>query len=128
MRPSESFVKREPYFSIITDPRYLSANRTAEAERDFFRSGEKDVAEIYDIARQWVMVAFMPRRVLEYGCGIGRLAVALAQRAEHVTAVDSSPAMLTAAKQSNNIEYINDDSFRRTAPAQFDLITCYLVL
>src|SRR6267143_540137 len=109
MRPSEAFVKREPYFAVITDPRYLSANRTAEAEREFFCSGEKDVAEIYDIARQRVMVAFAPRRVLEYGCGIGRLAVALAQRAERVTAVDASPAMLAAARRVDNIEYVGEN-------------------
>src|SRR5437773_8200246 len=94
MTPSEDFIRREPYFTIVTDPRYLSANRTPEAEAEFFRSGEHDVAEIYDIARQRVVVNFAPRRVLEYGCGIGRLAVALAERAERVTAVDSSAAML----------------------------------
>src|SRR5918912_1458757 len=112
MKPSEEFIRREPYFTIVTDPRLLSANRTAEDERAFFQSGENDVAEIYDIARQRVVVNFAPRRVLEFGCGIGRLAVALAARAEHVTAVDTSPAMLAAAKTAFNIEYINDDVFR----------------
>src|SRR5204862_534100 len=51
MKPSEDFIRREPYFTIVTDPRLLSANRTAEAEREFFQSGENDVAEIFDIAR-----------------------------------------------------------------------------
>jgi SAM-dependent methyltransferase len=124
MIPSEDFIRREPYFTIVTDPRFLSANRTPEAEREFFESGERDVAEMYDIARQRVMVGFEPRRVLEYGCGIGRLAIALARRAEHVTAVDASPAMLAAARRENNIAYV-----RELAPgAKFDLITCYLVL
>jgi ubiquinone/menaquinone biosynthesis C-methylase UbiE len=127
MARSPTFVEREPYFYILSDPRYLSANRTPEAEAEFFGSGEHDVAEIYDIARQRVVVNFAPRRVLEYGCGIGRLAVALAGRAEHVTAVDASPAMLAAARRANNIEYINDDVFRARA-AKFDLITCFLVL
>src|SRR5262249_26354779 len=121
---SEDFIRREPYFTIVTDPRLLSANRTPEAEREFFRSGENDVAELYDIARQRVMVSFAPRRVLEYGCGIGRLAVALAQRAEHVTAVDESPAMLAPARRADNITYA-----RSLDPnATFDLVTCFLVL
>jgi SAM-dependent methyltransferase len=124
MQPSEDFIRREPYFTIVTDPRYLSANRTPEAEREFFQSGENDVAEIYDIARQRVVVNFAPRRVLEYGCGVGRLAVALAQRAEHVTAVDSSPAMLDAARRADNISYV-----RELQPHdRFDLVTCFLVL
>ncbi len=131
MRPSENFIRREPYFTILTDPRYLSANRTAEAEREFFSSGEKDVAEMFDVTRQRVMVAFQPRRVLEYGCGIGRLAVALARRAELVIAADASPAMLAAARQNAravaNIDFLSADEFR-ASPAKFDLITCYLVL
>src|SRR5437870_1936691 len=127
MQPSEDFIRREPYFTIVTDPRYLSAKRTPETEREFFRSGENDVAEIYDIVRLRVAVHFAPRNVLEYGCGIGRLAVALAQRAEHVTAVDASAAMLAAARTANNIEYINDDEFRNR-DAKFDLVTCFLVL
>lgn len=127
MQPSEDFIRREPYFTIVTDPRYLSANRTPEAEREFFQSGENDVLEIYDIARQRVVVNFAPRRVLEYGCGVGRLAVALAQRAERVTAVDSSAAMLAAARAANNVEYVDDREFRRRS-AKFDLVTCFLVV
>jgi ubiquinone/menaquinone biosynthesis C-methylase UbiE len=125
MQPSEDFIRREPYFTIVTDRRYLSANRREEDEREFFQSGEKDVAEIYDIARQRVAVDFAPRRVLEYGCGIGRLAVALAQRAEHVTAVDASPAMLAAVRRADNIAYLRPSEL---GDATFDLITCILVL
>lgn len=38
------------------------------------------------------------RRVLEVGCGTGRLAVALAERGARVWGVDSSPAMLAEAR------------------------------
>jgi SAM-dependent methyltransferase len=124
MKPSEEFIGREPYFTIVTDPRYLAANRTPEDERAFFQSGENDVAEIFDIARLRVAASFAPRRALEYGCGIGRLAVALARRVERVTAVDESPAMLAAARRAENIDYAR----QLDAGAKFDLITCFLVL
>ncbi len=124
MQPSEDFIRREPYFTIVTDPRYLSANRTPDAEREFFQSGENDVAEMFDIIRLRVAVHFAPRLVLEYGCGIGRLAVALARRAEHVTAVDASPAMLAAARRADNVDYLR----QLGADDRFDLITCFLVL
>src|SRR5438874_728940 len=111
MQPSERFITREPYFSVLADARYLSKNRTAADEQDFFRSGERDVAELYDIVRQRVAFAFHPHNVLEYGCGIGRLAIPLARRAEQVTAVDASPAMLAAAREkargAANIEFLN---------------------
>lgn len=122
MIPSEDFIRREPYFTILTDPRYLSAHRTADAEREFFESGERDVAEMFAIARQRVAANFAPRRALEFGCGIGRIAWALAKRVEHVTAVDRSPAMLAQARRAVNVVYTG------AAEGTFDLITCILVL
>jgi SAM-dependent methyltransferase len=131
MQPSERFIAREPYFSVLADARYLSANRTAEGEQQFFDSGESDVAQLYEIARERVLYAFHPRRVLEYGCGIGRLAIPLARRAEHVTAVDVSSAMLGAGREKargiSNLEFLAVDEFRASR-ARFDLITCYLLL
>ena len=37
--------------------------------------------------------------ILEYGCGVGRLALPLARRAASMTAVDRSPAMLNIARR-----------------------------
>ena len=40
-----------------------------------------------------------PARVLEIGCGIGALAILLAQRGVSVTGIDYSPAMLAGAEE-----------------------------
>jgi hypothetical protein len=42
--PFEAFAAREPYFAVLTDPRFLRANLTAEYEREFFASGEDTVS------------------------------------------------------------------------------------
>ena len=36
----DAFAAREPYFSVLTSPKFLRANLTVEHEREFFQGGE----------------------------------------------------------------------------------------
>jgi SAM-dependent methyltransferase len=51
--------------------------------------------------------------VVEIGCGVGRLTRAVAQRTEHVTALDVSPRMLELAREHNpqlaNVTWLEGD-------------------
>src|SRR4051812_14985948 len=76
---------------------------------------------------------FAPMTTLEFGCGVGRLALPLARRPGTVVAVDRSAAMLETARaeaRRRGLEHIvferSDGQFasRRT----FDLVVCYHVL
>src|ERR1700744_2209612 len=54
-------------------------------------------------------------RVLDYGCGPGYLAAAVAEKAAHVDAVDISRGVLACARELNgrpNIDYRTPDEFR----------------
>ena len=99
----EAFAAREPHFAVLTAPRFLQANLTPESEREFFVSGEATVAWILAVIDAGLAPGFAPMTILEYGCGIGRLAMPLARRAARrggtVTAIDRSPAMLAIARQ-----------------------------
>jgi SAM-dependent methyltransferase len=71
--------------------------RRADPER-FWRQGEEDLATFLEIAG----VAVTPgSRVLEIGCGVGRLTRGLAARAGDVVALDVSPQMLSLAREYN---------------------------
>jgi len=80
-----------------------------------------------------VVRRFDPRTALEYGCGVGRIAIPLAGRIERVTGVDISPAMLAVARE-NAAKMATPHLALETAhdffakPRKFDLVTCYLVL
>lgn len=119
----DAFAAREPYFAVLTHPRYLRANFDAAAEAEFFDSGEAYVVELYELLGP----TFRPRTVLEYGCGVGRLAIPFAKRAAQVVAVDRSPAMMATARKHAaahaNIEFRSGLDDRR-----FDLVNCFLVL
>jgi SAM-dependent methyltransferase len=72
-------------------------------------------------------------RVLDVGCGLGRLTRALAPRVAHVTALDVSPEMLSRAQELNaglgNVEWVLGDgvTLGGIEDASFDAIVCHLV-
>ena len=95
----EAFAAREPHFAVLTDPRFLRANLTPEHEREFFASGEAVVSWMLGVIDAGLSPQFAPMSTLEYGCGVGRLALPLARRPGSVTAVDRSPVMLDLARR-----------------------------
>lgn len=129
----EAFAAREPHFAVLTAPRFLQANLTPEHEREFFASGEAVVSWLLGVIDAGLVPEFAPMTILEYGCGIGRLALPLATRPGSVTAVDRSPAMLERAKREadrrelRHIRFESPEQLSAT-PRKFDLVVCYHVL
>ena len=127
----------EPYFTVLTDPKFLRANFTADSRREFFAGGETLVDFMWRTIQLRLAPDFAPTAILEYGCGPGRLAIPLARRAARragaVTAVDRSPAMLGAARAEadahgvRNIVLCEPDQLF-SQKSRFDFIVCYLVL
>jgi 2-polyprenyl-3-methyl-5-hydroxy-6-metoxy-1,4-benzoquinol methylase len=127
----ESAARREPYYAVLAKPEFLMTN-IGESRQAFFESGERDVDALLQFIR-----AIAPQhpieRVLEYGCGPGRLLVALARRGFEVTGVDVSPAMLEVARA--NLESFDIKSMRlctsedlAAGDVQFDIINVIQVL
>ena len=75
-----------------------------------------------------LLLRHLPRpcnRVLDVGCGAGAFAVELAKRAEHVDALDRSPAMIEEARRvaPPNVTCILADVVREPLPdARYDAI------
>lgn len=132
-REWERFAAREPHFAVVTDPRFLRANLTPEHERLFFASGETLVSWMLGVIDAALAPQFAPMSTLEFGCGIGRLALPLAQRPGAVVAVDRSAAMLERARAEAERRGLGHLVFQRpdelfAAPRSFDLVVCYHVL
>ncbi|MEA2345496.1 MAG: hypothetical protein QOF63_3665 [Thermoanaerobaculia bacterium] len=131
-RKWEAFAAREPFFAVFTDPKFLSANRTANQEREFFDSGELLVDSIFHTIRKRLAPDFEPESVLEYGCGPGRLAIPFARRTGSVMAVDRAPAMLAVARREAAKQNVGNIHFKTAAefaasPRKFDLVNSYLL-
>ena len=80
--------------------------------------------ELVGVVRAWSPV--QERRVLDLGCGIGRLAIALAPHAAEVVGVDVSPGMVRQAEQragdAARFAVANGRDLGEWPDARFDLV------
>lgn len=122
----DELARREPYFAVLTDRRYLGKLDDA-ARREFFASGEADVARLFALAGE----PARPRAALDFGCGVGRLTLALAKRAERVVGCDVSPEMTTLARKNAAEAGITNATFAQSLDQlrdqRFDFIVSLIV-
>ena len=125
--------RTEPYYGVITDPRFRRAGFTNEARREFFESGRLHVEHVLAMIRTHIDAHYQPQSVLDFGCGVGRTLVHFARGSRKVVGLDVSPAMLAEASRNcaiegvtNAIVQVSDDTLS-VLSEEFDLIHSYIV-
>ncbi len=97
----ERYARAEPFWAVLTEPRFSRDALTPDALEAFYASGREHVDGVIEVARRWVAPGLTVRRALDFGCGAGRLSVPLAERGIEVTGIDVAPSMLEeSARQS----------------------------
>ena len=111
-----NLASRNPYWAVVSWPEFHENDLDEDAIRRFFESGERHVASVLATVRAHVDPDFEPGRALEYGCGVGRIAIPLARVCEHVVAVDISEAMLneTEANCASGSDVVSVNRFEST--------------
>lgn len=114
---------------------YIASEEQNWTESDFFASGERDTARHLDpiLAR----FGFNPenKKLLEIGCGVGRMSFNLAKRFGKVDAVDISPEMIKRAikyKEKFGVRNVHfhlgsGKDLARFREEQFDFCFSYIV-
>jgi SAM-dependent methyltransferase len=124
----------EPYWSVLTDQRYR-AEVIDKHLSEFYETGEDSVALLLAaLARNNLDIAAF-KSVLEFGCGVGRVTVHLADRFARICAVDISEPHLDLCRAvaerlgKPNIEHICVRSFSTIdALAACDVLYSVIVL
>ncbi len=130
----EKWGKKDPYFGVITDPKYRLGAIDEQARAEFFLSGEHHVAFVKGMISAHIRPNFNAQTVLDYGCGVGRTLVAFAKESTKVIGLDVSPSMLAEARRNcdaegqSNIELALTGDKIQIDLTGVDLIHTYIVL
>ena len=118
----------DPYFGVITSDEYRSTVITDRGRDEFFRSGDRYVESLMAILRE-LNPEFSPRSAMDFGCGVGRLAIPLARECDStVLGVDVSPGMLSEARKNAANHGISNVEFTDEPSGRYDLVHSYIVL
>lgn len=113
---------------------YIASWRKDWDLESFLASGEEDVQRLVVPALTRCGLPASGKRMLELGCGAGRMTHSFAGRFEHVYAFDLSREMLDRAREihsgKNNILWLlgNGVDLACVAPDSMDFVFSYLVL
>jgi SAM-dependent methyltransferase len=129
----EDWGRCDPYFAVLTDPKYRRDKLTEAAKNEFFDSGRIHANHVMCVIRRHFDTDFTSKRALDFGCGVGRVLIPLAEVAKEVVGLDVSPSMLQEAKRNceergiTNVELLASDDELSLLAGVFDLIHSYIV-
>jgi 2-polyprenyl-3-methyl-5-hydroxy-6-metoxy-1,4-benzoquinol methylase len=129
----DKFGKEDPYYGVISHERFRRSAMVGNARLEFFKSGEEHVQGLFETIRAHIDADFSPRSALDFGCGVGRIAIPLARRVAAVVAADVSEAMLSEAARNcaeqkvDNVKLIRSDDTLAAVPSNVEFIHSFIV-
>jgi SAM-dependent methyltransferase len=124
----EELARVDPCWAIVSDPARRFGNWDGD---EFFRSGELQFAEVMRVADRLGYPAERSR-VLDFGCGIGRVTRAMAPYFEKCYGLDISDNMVTQARELNRAwprcEFQSGGDLGTFPDDHFDMVYCHTVL
>ncbi len=129
----DRFALRDPYWAVLTEERFQGASMSQEDRDEFFARGDVHWRAVMATRATMYGGKRPPRRVLDFGCGVGRLLPSLSRSCVEVVGVDVAPAMVEEARANcerlaiSNAEVVCDSDQLSGVPGEFDLIHSVLV-
>jgi SAM-dependent methyltransferase len=121
------FGKNDPYFGVLSHEEYSRENLSDTTLQKFFRSGEVHIAELLSSIER-IGTAPLKGRVLDFGCGVGRLLLPLAGSFREAVGIDVSEGMLTECRKNVGDRQLQNVVLSRQIPnLEFDLVHSALV-
>ena len=131
----KKFGKEDPYYGVLSDPKYKSDKITDKGLAEFFATGETYVSETLNRIKTIYDSDLSEAAILDFGCGVGRLAIPFSFVTKNRTVgIDVSPEILEKAKShaiemgAENVEFLLSEGKTLPNTSKFDFINSYIVL
>ena len=130
----EKWGAQDPYFGVLTHPKFRSNALNDASRQEFFALGRLHVDHLLATCRAHLDGGFEAQRVLDFGCGVGRVLMPLAACAPEVVGVDVSPSMLAEARRNcelqgiTNVQLLQSDDSLSAVQGDFDLVHSCIVI
>ena len=130
----ENLGETDAYFAVAACEEFRKGNLDEAAKERFFQSGKDHVESLWSEIERGFGIRFRPEQALDYGCGVGRVLIALAEKCGSVTGVDISQSMLDETRKNlserdlNNVALQNADEFLAANAEAYAFIHSYIVL
>lgn len=128
-RDWRKWAETDPYYSVASAPQFRRDRVDVDA---FLYTGEAYVVQrLAMLERQLGVIA--RRRALDFGCGVGRIALPMATLFDEVLGLDVAPAMLAEAEvlklrqDAANAHFALSDATLSAADGLFDFVHSYIV-
>jgi 2-polyprenyl-3-methyl-5-hydroxy-6-metoxy-1,4-benzoquinol methylase len=124
--------EQDPYFAALSQERFRKENIETN-RKEFFESGAEFISGVMAIAARHFS-QLNHESALDFGSGVGRLTIPLAQRFKKVVGVEISEAMIAEARHNCqrfnvwNIDFVKSDDYLSWLTQKFDFVNSGLVL
>jgi SAM-dependent methyltransferase len=133
-RSWEIWGEEDPYYGVLSDPMFRRDNLTEERRRQFFDTGVAHLAHLEALITRHFGGFAHRRAALDFGSGVGRVAIPLARAFDRVVGVDVSAAMRAEAERNcaafgiSNVRFLPSDDRLSAVTRRFDFIHSAIVL
>lgn len=130
----EDLGEKDAYFAVATYEEFREGNLDVAAKGRFFQTGRDHIETVLTEIENNFGVELKLLRSLDYGCGVGRVLIPLAEKSKTVVGVDISDAMLAEARKNceerdvKNIELVDSDAFMNAEAEKYDFVHSFIVL
>ena len=124
----------EAYFGVVTLDEFQAGKLDANARSKFFESGEEHLSSIWPQLEKLNGGPLTPRRSLDYGCGVGRVLLPLANRSHSSVGIDISESMLEECRRNlvaediGSVTLIEAGEFMAMGAGAYDLVHSFIVM
>jgi SAM-dependent methyltransferase len=130
----EKIALDDPYWGVLSVDGFQGAELTEDKREQFFATGKRFVTSLLGLINKYLTEAPISGRALDFGCGVGRLAIPFAHYFKEVVGVDVAQPMLDLARANaakaglTNIKLVLGDDKLSDVTGKFDLVNTLIVL